>query len=92
MEESQDQSDPRKYQENCEDFNLEAFCRVTAGVVAYRENVVALEGGLLFHILNQCHASFFFFIATLKEFVIEPMAFITVMVMDMVIVIDFSFQ
>ena len=58
MEESQDQSDPRKYQENCEDFNLEAFCRVTAGVVAYRENVVALEGGLLFHILNQCHASF----------------------------------
>ena len=57
MEESQGNSDPRKYQQSRENFNLEAFCRITASVVAYWENVVALDGGLLFHILNQYHAS-----------------------------------
>ena len=70
MEESQDKSDPRKYQQNCEDFNLKPFCRVTASVVAYRENVVALEEGMLFHIFYQYHA-------TVKKFVIEPLVFFT---------------
>ena len=70
MEESQDKSDPRNYQQNCEDFNLEVFCRVTASVVAYRENVVALEEGMLFHIFYQYNAS-------VKKFFIEPLVFFT---------------